>query len=76
VKRHSEVLRARLVVESENSLDTMRLVCEVAARPEGLAEAIGASLHEATRIRGRVELAAPGALPNDGKVIEDARRYD
>ena len=29
-----------------------------------------------TKLRGEVELLAPGALPNDGKVIEDARSYD
>jgi phenylacetate-CoA ligase len=28
-----------------------------------------------TKLKGRVELVAPGALPNDGKVIEDARSY-
>jgi phenylacetate-CoA ligase len=29
-----------------------------------------------TKLRGEVQLVAPGTLPNDGKVIEDARRYD
>ena len=28
------------------------------------------------KLRGRVELVAPGSLPNDGKVIEDRRSYD
>jgi len=28
-----------------------------------------------TKLRGEVELVAPGTLPNDGKVIEDARSY-
>jgi phenylacetate-CoA ligase len=31
---------------------------------------------EALKLRGRVELVPPGSLPNDGKVIEDRRRYD
>jgi phenylacetate-CoA ligase len=29
-----------------------------------------------TKLRGEVALVAPGTLPNDGKVIEDVRRYD
>jgi phenylacetate-CoA ligase len=29
-----------------------------------------------TKLRGEVELCAVGTLPNDGKVIEDARKYD
>jgi phenylacetate-CoA ligase len=29
-----------------------------------------------TKLRGDVALRKPGELPNDGKVIEDARKYD
>ena len=28
------------------------------------------------KLRGTVEVRAPGSLPSDGKVIEDRRRYD
>jgi len=28
-----------------------------------------------TKLRGEVRIVAPGSLPNDGKVIEDARSY-
>ena len=49
---------------------------EAAARPEGLAQAVAQTLREVTKLRGEVALAAPGSLPNDGKVIEDARRYE
>jgi phenylacetate-CoA ligase len=31
---------------------------------------------EALKLKGTVELVAPGSLPNDGKVIEDLRKYD
>jgi phenylacetate-CoA ligase len=27
------------------------------------------------KLKGAVELVAPGSLPNDGKVIEDTRTY-
>ncbi len=75
VRRHPEVLRARLVVEGEAGNDRMTLRCEVKERPAGLAEAIVQSIREVTKLRGEVELVNPGSLPNDGKVIEDLRKY-
>ena len=41
--------------------------------PPDLSEAIVASIRDVTKLRGEVELVAPGSLPNDGKVIEDLR---
>ena len=76
VRRHPEVLRARLVVEGEMANDRMRLCVEAASRPEGLQEAIARTARDVTKLRAEVELASPGSLPNDGKVIEDARRYE
>ena len=32
-------------------------------------------VREVTKLRGDVQLVPPGSLPNDGKVIEDARSY-
>jgi len=75
VRRHKEILRARLVVEGETGNDRMTLKCEVKDRPGGIGEAIVASIREVTKLRGEVELLAPGTLPNDGKVIEDVRKY-
>jgi len=74
-RRHPEVLRARLVVEGEAGNDRMTLKCEARDRPAGLAEAIVASIRDVTKLRGEVELVPPGSLPNDGKVIEDQRKY-
>ena len=74
-RRHPEVVRARLVVEGEAGNDRMTLKCEARNRPAGLAEAIVASIREVTKLRGEVELVPPGSLPNDGKVIEDQRKY-
>jgi phenylacetate-coenzyme A ligase PaaK-like adenylate-forming protein len=75
LRRHPEIAHARLVVSSQAGNDEMRLHCEVSARPEGLEAAIAASIREVTKLRGEVELVAPGSLPNDGKVIEDKRQY-
>jgi phenylacetate-CoA ligase len=74
-RRHPEVQRARLVVAGEMANDTMTLKVEVAGAPEGLAAKIADSVRDVTKLRADIELFAPGALPNDGKVIEDARSY-
>jgi phenylacetate-CoA ligase len=47
----------------------------VRERRAGLAAALVATIREVTKLRGEVELVAPGALPNDGKVIDDLRKY-
>ena len=75
VRRHAELVKARLVVEGEPGSDRMTLVCEVREQPAGLVEALVASIRDVTKLRGEVELVAPGGLPNDGKVIEDLRKY-
>ena len=75
-RRHPEVKRARLVVSGERADDRMCLEIEVdGAPPEGLAERIADTIREVTKLRGTVAVRAPGSLPNDGKVIEDARSY-
>jgi phenylacetate-CoA ligase len=76
LKRHPELQRARLVIEGEMANDRMSLRVEARDPPEGLAQAVAQTLRDVTKLRGEVSLLAPGSLPNDGKVIEDLRRYD
>jgi phenylacetate-CoA ligase len=75
VRRFPEVLRARLVVSGAMAQDEMTLKVESAMASEGLSDRISEAIRDVTKLRGSVELAAPGSLPNDGKVIEDARSY-
>jgi len=75
VRRFPEVLRARLVVSGAMAQDEMTLKVESSSAAEGLPERIRDAVREVTKLRASVELAAPGSLPNDGKVIEDARNY-
>ena len=75
VKRFPEVARARLVVSGEMANDAMTLKVEVAGRPDGLTDRLTEVIRDVTKLRGAVELVSPGSLPNDGKVIEDARSY-
>ena len=76
VKRHPEIARARLVVDNPDGNDRMTLVVEVPGNASSHAEAIVASIREVTKLRGEVDFRAPGELPNDGKVIDDARKLD
>jgi len=77
VKRHPEILKARLTVEHDAERnDRMRLRCEVRSRSDALSNAIGESLRDVSKLRGEVEFADVGSLPDDGKVIEDLRKYD
>jgi phenylacetate-CoA ligase len=76
VKRHPEVARARIVVEGEMANDRMTIKVE-AAHSDSLVQAVAASVKDVTKLRAdTVQVVAPGSLPNDGKVIEDARKYD
>ncbi|MNU60382.1 Phenylacetate-coenzyme A ligase [compost metagenome] len=75
VRRFPEIVRARLVVSGEMGDDQMTFKLECAGAPAGLDARIADAVREVTKLRGTIELVAPGTLPNDGKVIEDARSY-
>jgi phenylacetate-CoA ligase len=72
-KRHPELARVRLSVTREAEQDVMTLLAESAPHA-GLADAVAATLQAVTKLKGRVELVAPGTLPNDGKLIVDERK--
>jgi len=74
-RRHAELGRLRLVVGRSGETDVMTLKAESRSHDRALAEAIGESLRAVTKLGGAIELVAPGSLPNDGKVIDDARSY-
>ena len=74
-KRFPEVLKARLVVSGEMASDQMALKVETRQGSDALARSIGDAVRDVTKLRADVAFVAPGSLPNDGKVIEDARSY-
>jgi phenylacetate-CoA ligase len=53
---------------------TLRVECD--AMDETLREALTTAVRDVTKLRAHIEAVAVGTLPNDGKVIEDARQYD
>ncbi len=73
VARHDEIVRARVIATRENDMDALTVQIETRATNPALYEA---SIVATLKMKGNVELLPPGALPNDGKVIEDSRNYD
>jgi len=80
LQRHPAIARARLVIDWHGERDRMILRCETVAggaNPDPtLPGTVAATIREICKLRAEVELLAPGELPKDGTVIEDARRYE
>ena len=76
VARHPELRRARLVVSGGGGQDAMCLRVEADTWPDGLKDRVAQTVRDVTKLRADVEHVPAGSLPNDGKVIEDARSYD
>ena len=56
--------------------DVMLLKAEAGSTADGLQGELEAALQAATKMRGSVEIVARGSLPNDGRVVEDLRKFD
>ena len=76
VKAHDPILRARLEVTLVDNKDQMVLKVETEDQSEGFRDHVAGSLQTECKLKGVVELLAPGSLPNDGKVIDDQRVYE
>lgn len=75
VARHPGIARARLIVTREGEQDAFELVVETATRDADFADAVRDSVASVLKLGGAVRLVARGALPNDGKVIDDQRDF-
>lgn len=73
VAKHPEIIRARIVASRNGESDVM--VVQIEAEDSN-ADAYAVSIAETLKLRGKIEILAPGSLPNDGLVIEDRRSYD
>ena len=72
VARHAEISRARVIASRDGEMDVMTVRIEAL---DSAPEAYAGSVADLLKLKGRVEIVAPGSLPNDGKVIEDQRSY-
>ena len=75
VQRFPQAAKARLVVTGEMANDRMTLQVESTETSPGLALQLSDCVREITKLRADIQVVPPGSLPNDGKVIEDARSY-
>ena len=73
VAKHAEVSKARVIATREGEMDAMTVQVEADG---GDAESYAKSVAETLKLKGKIELVAPGSLPNDGIVIDDQRIYD
>lgn len=75
-KRHPEIQRARLVVSRDGDIDAMTLKVEGEKGAIDV-ERLARDFQTTTGLRlGVAEIVPAGSLPNDGKVIDDQRRYE
>ena len=73
VARHPEIERARVVAGREREDDMMTVRIEATGGDEA---AFAESVAEVLKLKGAIEIVAPGSLPKDGIVIEDTRTYE
>lgn len=76
VKRHAEIGKARLVVDAVDGKDAPAFQVEVEDGDDALAGKIAQTFQSVCKVRGDIKIVAPGSLPNDGKVIDDVRKFD
>jgi phenylacetate-CoA ligase len=74
-RRHPELGRLRLVVDWVDQQDVMTLKAELGDGTTDLAKTVEGTVQNICKVRGKVEFVAPGSLPNDGKVVDDVRKY-
>ena len=73
VERHSEILKARVNVTRSDNNDVMTVILEM---ENGSPNDYENSVKEILKLKGNVQIVAPGDLPNDGKVIDDQRTFE
>ncbi|MGL4323911.1 MAG: phenylacetate--CoA ligase family protein, partial [Beijerinckiaceae bacterium] len=73
MKRHPAVEKLRLVVSRVHEQDVMALHAETRSPSDALAVKLAETVAAVTKLKSAIVFAAPGTLPNDGKVIADER---
>lgn len=72
ITRRLDLAKARLTVDREGEADVMHLAYEGTAQ----APDVETAMRDVLKLRGSAERVTDGALPNDGKVIDDVRNFD
>ena len=74
-RKHPGLGRLRLVIDWVDQADVMTLKVEAPQASTDLEKAMESTIRAVCKVGGKVEFAKPGSLPNDGKVIDDVRKY-
>jgi phenylacetate-CoA ligase len=74
-RKHPGLGRLRLVIDWVNQADVMTLKVEAAQSSPDLEKAMTDTIRTVCKVGGKVAFVAAGSLPNDGKVIDDVRKY-
>ncbi len=74
--KHPEIKKARLVITSEDNTDQMTLKVAVEGADAAITDAIADTIRDVTKLRGSAEIVDAAELPDDGKMIDDARSYE
>jgi phenylacetate-CoA ligase len=73
VEKHDEILKARVIASRQGEMDAMTVQIEASGGDDA---SYAKSVVEVLKLKGAIEVVAPGSLPKDGLVIEDQRVYD
>lgn len=73
VDKHDEIVKARVIAARQGEMDMMTVQIE---SPCSNGDAYAKSVVEVLKLKGAIEVVAPGSLPKDGLVIEDQRVYE
>ncbi|MBT3532504.1 MAG: AMP-binding protein [Rhodospirillaceae bacterium] len=74
--RHPEIVKARMVITSQDNNDFMTLKFAAPGADPSLVKAVEDSIQTVLKLRGSAELVEADSLPDDGLAIEDARSYE
>ncbi|MDX1742929.1 MAG: phenylacetate--CoA ligase family protein [Ruegeria sp.] len=73
VDKHEEIVKARVIATRQGEMDAMTVQIESSGGDDA---AYVKSVVEVLKLKGAIEVVAPGSLPKDGLVIEDQRVYE
>ena len=73
VARAPEIKKARVNVTRNENNDVMSVLLEIEGETNKDYDSI---VKEILKLKGEVQTVTPGTLPNDGKVIDDQRKFD
>jgi phenylacetate-CoA ligase len=75
-RRHPEIARLRLSIDNAGGNDRMLLQVALKAPAQGIEAAVAQSVQSVLKLRGEVAVVDATSLPDDGKVIDDRRKFD